>query len=871
MSLRRAIPTILVPFGLLLGLVAVGVISLTQSVNALPPAGSDTFNVTAEVSISSRLGEETISLSGTFDVERGDPVIDETTGVEVVIAEITSINLQGNSLTGPVSINQSPDLASLGEIRSLQEPPDQFPAHSFFDLFVEAHVPASPRSELVLHNEEPIRLWPGDGDSQELIDSWPPVGVTYGAQLDPCVSLFQPSLDPRDPVPGFPAQVCVERISITVGVAKTPTPSPTFCPPESCTPTLTPTPTITPCPEAVCPSTPTNTPISPTPTSTPTEPALPEDPTFSVAAGGPSGAHPADLFGFGVPAPSPRGNDDFVGAFPIQTFPFSGAQSTVGATIEEGEQLNPAGCIIFNAKGATVWYTFTTPSAGTVIASTAGSNYDTVLAIYTGTNLTSLTALECNDDSSGGLQSELTLPLEANTTYYLQAGGFAGLAGNLVLTVDFIGTGGISGAGLPVFIPCENLGLTSDGCDDGLDGDQDDLDALSFGKDFEENDWYLAFSVAPGSTGLGGSGVAQQAACSPAQPQADEFATNADATNVLFFDGDGVEGPCPTSHPLGLIELPTSDDLDALNEQPPSAVDVIGDGTLDDTVFFSLSEGSPSLAAFGRSPADILWAAGIVEPGLYASAQTLGLQPGDDIDGMCISDVGFGSLYDPDFDTILFSLSADSPTLDDLGASGADVLRPGPSVHFSAGQLGLRVADDVNAMKCFQKADPGVATVAVGDIWFCGPLFQGDVCDTIIDPGTTVQWDFGPAEVGHTVTECGESCSSPTLSPEFDSGLVDGGGTFEYTFDSPGTYLYYCAIHPALQLGRIIVLSQGDADCSGEVNAIDAALVQQLVAGLVESLPCQANADANGDGRINAIDAALILQFTAGLVDQLPP
>jgi hypothetical protein len=256
---------------------------------------------------------------------------------------------------------------------------------------------------------------------------------------------------------------------------------------------------------------------------------------------------------------------------------------------------------------------------------------------------------------------------------------------------------------------------------------------------------------------------------------------------------------------------------------------------------------------------------------LYASAQVLGLQPGDDIDGMCISDAAAGPSYDPDFDTILFSLTPDSPTLDNLGASGADVLRPGPSVRFNAGQLGLRVTDDLNAMKCFGGAGPSVETVAVGDIWFCAPTFQGEVCDTTIKPGTTVQWDFSPALGGHTVTECGASCSNPTISPLFDSGFIDDGSTFEYTFDTPDTYLYYCAIHPTLQLGRIIVVSQGDADCSGEVNAIDAALVLQFVAELVETLQCQANADANGNGTVNAIDAALILQFTAGLVDQLPP
>ena len=63
----------------------------------------------------------------------------------------------------------------------------------------------------------------------------------------------------------------------------------------------------------------------------------------------------------------------------------------------------------------------------------------------------------------------------------------------------------------------------------------------------------------------------------------------------------------------------------------------------------------------------------------------------------------------------------------------------------------------------------------------------------------------------------------------------------------------------------------GDVDCSGSVNAIDAALILQFVAGLLGSLPCPDGADTNGDGSVNSIDAALILQFSAGLVPSLPP
>ncbi|MBI4571457.1 MAG: hypothetical protein HY723_05860 [Chloroflexi bacterium] len=58
----------------------------------------------------------------------------------------------------------------------------------------------------------------------------------------------------------------------------------------------------------------------------------------------------------------------------------------------------------------------------------------------------------------------------------------------------------------------------------------------------------------------------------------------------------------------------------------------------------------------------------------------------------------------------------------------------------------------------------------------------------------------------------------------------------------------------------------GDVDCSGRVDAIDAALVLQLEAGLVSGLRCGFLGDVSGDGRLNSIDATLILQFVAGLL-----
>lgn len=58
----------------------------------------------------------------------------------------------------------------------------------------------------------------------------------------------------------------------------------------------------------------------------------------------------------------------------------------------------------------------------------------------------------------------------------------------------------------------------------------------------------------------------------------------------------------------------------------------------------------------------------------------------------------------------------------------------------------------------------------------------------------------------------------------------------------------------------------GDVNCSGNTNSVDAALVLQYDAGLVDSMACAKNGDLNDDGDINAIDAAIILQEVAGLL-----
>ncbi|MEX1255755.1 MAG: plastocyanin/azurin family copper-binding protein [Dehalococcoidia bacterium] len=97
-------------------------------------------------------------------------------------------------------------------------------------------------------------------------------------------------------------------------------------------------------------------------------------------------------------------------------------------------------------------------------------------------------------------------------------------------------------------------------------------------------------------------------------------------------------------------------------------------------------------------------------------------------------------------------------------------------------------------------------TVDVGDTYFCDSSFQGGVCTTTINAGDTVAWDFGGASLAHSATDCGGGCSSPSGSPAFNSGIVSNGSAYQHTFDSPGTYAYYCQVHGAsVMQGEIVV------------------------------------------------------------------
>src|SRR6476620_11639096 len=83
-------------------------------------------------------------------------------------------------------------------------------------------------------------------------------------------------------------------------------------------------------------------------------------------------------------------NDKFASAAVVPGVPYTPATiSTTTATIQTGEKPVPSECDgRLLAQGLhTVWYKFTSASTGLVSFDTVGSDYDTYIAVWTGTAL----------------------------------------------------------------------------------------------------------------------------------------------------------------------------------------------------------------------------------------------------------------------------------------------------------------------------------------------------------------------------------------------------------------------------------------------------------------------------------------------------
>jgi hypothetical protein len=135
-----------------------------------------------------------------------------------------------------------------------------------------------------------------------------------------------------------------------------------------------------------------------------------------------------DIFGYNATnagPPPPPANDNFSAAQTVTGCAGTTSGTNLGATHESGESIHfqsPQG----TSGSRSVWYNWQAPGSGSATISTAGSTFDTVLAVYTGNAVNSLTLIGNSDDVDPGVTvtSSVTFTATAGTTYRIVVDGF---------------------------------------------------------------------------------------------------------------------------------------------------------------------------------------------------------------------------------------------------------------------------------------------------------------------------------------------------------------------------------------------------------------------------------------------------------------
>lgn len=132
---------------------------------------------------------------------------------------------------------------------------------------------------------------------------------------------------------------------------------------------------------------------------------------------------------------SPPRNDNLMYATPVFLNNNSATVSwtSIGATREPGEPHHG-----HSNDGASIWWKWNATANGTLTINTLGTNFDTVLAAYTGEYINTLTQLAANDDTSATeRRSTITFNVTAGTAYSIAVAGWDSQWGIVVLNVSF--------------------------------------------------------------------------------------------------------------------------------------------------------------------------------------------------------------------------------------------------------------------------------------------------------------------------------------------------------------------------------------------------------------------------------------------------
>lgn len=126
-------------------------------------------------------------------------------------------------------------------------------------------------------------------------------------------------------------------------------------------------------------------------------------------------------------------NDDFSNRIPLVGANVTTTGSNQRSTVQQGE---PS---LLDQSSHSVWWTWTAPRSGPVTISLAGSSFDTMLGIYTGTAISALAETASNDDSEAANTSKVTFNATAGTTYQICVDGYGDAQGNIQLSILQVG------------------------------------------------------------------------------------------------------------------------------------------------------------------------------------------------------------------------------------------------------------------------------------------------------------------------------------------------------------------------------------------------------------------------------------------------
>jgi len=129
-------------------------------------------------------------------------------------------------------------------------------------------------------------------------------------------------------------------------------------------------------------------------------------------------------------------NDHFVYATTLTGTSGSVIGNNALATLEPGEPQHAN-----NPGGHSVWWQWKAPDNGSLLVSTEGSAFDTVMGLYTGSRVDALTTVAFNDDAYGGVTfSKLHHAVRSNIVYHVALDGFDGATGIVQLAYSFVAT-----------------------------------------------------------------------------------------------------------------------------------------------------------------------------------------------------------------------------------------------------------------------------------------------------------------------------------------------------------------------------------------------------------------------------------------------